>query len=182
MKKEKEMTNNQATRQFFECLYDTYEQKIFHLAYSILHQKEQAEDVTQDVFEQLYQTSSKLQSLDKEHLNYLILQIAKNKAIDLYRKNTTHIKYLEKEQQQTQPEINNNVEKNFQELITEEQFKEITHALKDPYLKVFMYRVFYDFSTKEIAHLTSTKEATVRKQFERAKDKIKTILGGADND
>lgn len=64
------------------------------------------------------------------------------------------------------------------ELISEEEFMEIAYQLKEPYLQVFIYRIFYELSTKEVATIMSVKEATIRKQFERAKEKIKYILGG----
>ena len=172
------MSDKQSTRYFFENLYETYEQKIFYQAYSIVKQKEQAEDVTQDVFEQLYVERERLATLDELHLKKFIITITKNKAIDLYRRNATQIKYIDDYKTSASKESQaNNVEEHLKELVSEEEFEEIAKELKPPYLQVFMYRVFYGFSTKEVALIMDSKEATIRKQFERAKLSVKTILG-----
>lgn len=175
------MKKIKSNRHFFEYLYETYEQRIFYQAYSVLNQKEQAEDITQDVFEQLYQEKEKLQSLDEEHLKKLIITITKNKAIDLYRKNTSQIKYIEDYKESNRGQIpDNNVVDRLEELVSEAEFQEITRELKEPYLQVFMYRIFYGLSTKEVAQIMSQKDATIRKQFERGKKIVKNILGGSD--
>lgn len=175
------MKKKKSNRQFFDYLYETYEQRIFYQAYSVLKQKEQAEDITQDVFEQLYRESKNLQTLDELHLKKLIIKITKNKAIDLYRRNSTQIKYIDEyKNNHSEEKQDNNVLDHLEELVSEEEFKEITRELKEPYLQVFMYRIFYGLSTKEIAHIMSEKDATIRKQFERSKKIIKTILGGSD--
>lgn len=171
------MSQKKKTSSFFETLYEEYEQKIYFCAYRILQQKEQAEDITHDVFIQLYKNEKNLEQLDELQLKKLILTITKNKAIDLYRKNTSNIRYLENYQEETS-KIHNNVESHMNELISEEEFMEIAYQLKEPYLQVFIYRIFYELSTKEVATIMSVKEATIRKQFERAKEKIKYILGG----
>lgn len=160
----------------FEKLYQTYEQRIFYCAYSVLHQKEQAEDITQDVFEQLYEDKNIWQNYDEQHLKQYILKITKNKAIDLYRRNSTQIKYLENYRETEQSkDIINSVE---EYLVTEETFDELVSVLKEPYRQVFMYRVFYGLSFKETADIMYTRETTVRKQYERARFKLKSILGG----
>lgn len=95
------MSQKKKTSSFFETLYEEYEQKIYFCAYRILQQKEQAEDITHDVFIQLYKNEKNLEQLDELHLKKLILTITKNKAIDLYRKNTSNIRYLENYQEET---------------------------------------------------------------------------------
>lgn len=170
------MKKTKTEKEFFEFLYTEYEQKIFSCAYSILRQKEQAEDVTQDVFEKLYENNYYQKNLDSLHLKKLILTITKNKAIDLYRKNNTQISYIDN-YREADTKVNN-VETHFNQLVSEEEFVTISSHLKEPYLQVFIYRIFYGLSAKEISTITDTKEATIRKQFERAKNKIKEIIGG----
>ncbi|MFI3605827.1 RNA polymerase sigma factor [Vagococcus fluvialis] len=161
---------------FFKKLYDTYEQKIYFCAYGVIQNKEQAEDITQDVFEQLYQDKKVWQDYDTSHLTQYILRITKNKAVDLYRRNNTQIKFLKNYR-----EINdvNEVDNSIDDfLITKEILTELLSELKEPYRQVFMYRFFYDLSFKETADILCTREDTVRKQYERARTILKTILGG----
>lgn len=71
----------------FEEIYHLYEQKMYKIAYSILKQKEGAEDAVQDAFEVVLKKLDKIEVVDsKEAWNY-ILVIVRNKAIAIYRKN-----------------------------------------------------------------------------------------------
>ena len=45
-----------------------------------------------------------------------------------------------------------------------------------------MYRVFYGLSFKETADILFSREDTVRKQYERARLKLKSILGGKNHE
>ncbi|MFI3803572.1 sigma-70 family RNA polymerase sigma factor [Vagococcus fluvialis] len=160
----------------FEKLYETYEQKIYYCAYGVLQNKEQAEDITQDIFEQLYEDKSIWLNYDDNHLTQYILRITKNKAIDLYRRNNTQIKYLNNYRETPDGNQVDNQIDDF--LITEEILTELLSELKEPYRQVFMYRFFYELSFKETADILFTREDTVRKQYERARTILKTILGG----
>ena len=167
-------------RVLFEKLYNTYEQRIYYCTYRVLQQKEQAEDITQDIFEQLYEDKKIWRDFDESHLTQYILRITKNKAIDLYRRNTTQIKYL-KDYQDT--ENTHSFDSNMDEqLMTEELVEELVDELKEPYRQVFMYRVFYGLSFKETADILFSREDTVRKQYERARLKLKPILGGKNHE
>lgn len=168
------MAKKKKERLMFEQLYDRYEQKIYYCAYGVLQQKEQAEDVTQDIFEQLYQTQQEWQSFDETHLTKYLLRITKNKAIDVYRRNNTQVHYL-KDYQDGKESFDSPIDES---LITEELVEELVATLKEPYRKVFMYRVFYGLSFKETADLLFSREDTVRKQYERARLKLKAVLGG----
>lgn len=170
------MRDKQSDKVFFEQLYQDYEQKIFYRAYTILNNKGQAEDITQDVFEQLYVDRKKIRKLNELHLKKYILVIVKNKAIDRYRKNQTQTNYLK--DYYTDSESNNNVTDYLDDLLSEDNFDEITQVLDVPYRQVFIYRVFYGLNTKETAMIMNVSEPTIRKQYERAKNKIKSLIGG----
>ncbi|UUV98946.1 sigma-70 family RNA polymerase sigma factor [Vagococcus luciliae] len=173
------MKNHRTDKEFFEYVYDIYEQKIFYQALSILNNKEQAEDITQEVFEQLYSDFESIKKFNDLHLKKFIIKTTKNKSIDLYRKNNTRIKYLETyKTKKNNNEEDNNVNDYVDKMISEQEILDISKQLKEPYLHVFLYRVYYGLSNKEIAKIMDSKEATVRKQFERAKNIVKKVIGG----
>ncbi len=68
------------------------------------------------------------------------------------------------------------------ELISEEQMVKLLKILPTSYQNVFMYRVYYGLSTREVAELMALSEVNVRKQYERAKKKIISTIGGAEDD
>lgn len=70
--------------QSFEALLDKYELIILKFIYSMIRDKETAEDITQDVFITVY---NKLDTFDSKYkFSNWIMRIARNKCIDYIRK------------------------------------------------------------------------------------------------
>ncbi|RHW43301.1 RNA polymerase sigma factor [Neobacillus notoginsengisoli] len=165
-----------------EELYELYEQKIYYVAFTILNNIQQAEDAVQETFIALYENLETLHGFDTEQLNRYILRIAKNKAIDSYRKNKRHVTFLEDYRKEAQELSDENIEKWEQRQISEIQIDSLLIVLNDSYRQVFKYKIFYNLSYLEISKRLGITEATVRKQFERARKRVQTVLGGRQND
>ncbi|UCE43123.1 MAG: RNA polymerase sigma factor [Candidatus Aminicenantes bacterium] len=71
-------------REAFMVLTQLYQRKVFQLAYSYFHNREDAMDIVQETFLRFYQKAHMFQK-GKNFQNWL-LQIAKNICIDYYRK------------------------------------------------------------------------------------------------
>ena len=69
-----------------EELYDKYEQEMYYEAYSVLHHEADAEDAVQDAFFRIWKGMDRLQNLKDDELRWYVLCVAKNAAIDYYRK------------------------------------------------------------------------------------------------
>lgn len=164
-----------------EKLYETYEQRVYRVAYKVLRSVEQAEDATQETFIQLYQAMDRWCLLSEDDKRRYVLRVAKNKAIDYYRKNQKQVDVLSNYQKRCIV-VEDNVETKVSEWVSEEQVDVLLSVLPESYQQVFMYRVFYGLSSKEVAKLTGLSEVNVRKQYERAKKKIIAVIGGAEND
>ncbi|PAE15827.1 RNA polymerase subunit sigma [Virgibacillus sp. 7505] len=165
-----------------EELYELYEQKVYSAAYSILNNIQQSEDTVQETFITLYNNIEKLHSLDDCELKRYILKIAKNKAIDNYRKNKRHGVLLEEYQHEFVETANENIEEWEQRLIFENQIDALLTVLNESGKQVFKYKVFYNLSYLEISKLMGLTEGNVRKQFERARKRVHSLIGGRQND
>lgn len=161
-----------------EELYELYEQKIYSAAYFILKNIQQAEDVVQETFITLYNNLEKLNSLDTYELKSYILRIAKNNAIDRYRKNKRHSEILEEYQREMIETVDENVDEWEQRLMSENQIDTLLTVLSESCRQVFKYKVFYNLSYQEIAKLMGITEVNVRKQFERARKRVHNMMGG----
>lgn len=158
-------------------LYERYEQIVYRVAYRILNNVQQAEDVTQETFIQIYQKIEQVSSLDEEEQKRYILKVAKNKSIDNYRKNQTQIHFIEDYQQEVVSGVDN-VASHVNELISDEQLLTLLKILPIAYQQVFIYRLYYGLNTKEVASILDISPDNVRKQYERAKKKIIQMNGG----
>ncbi|MGG2016483.1 RNA polymerase sigma factor [Bacillus sp. S10(2024)] len=165
-----------------EELYELYEQKIYYVAYSILNNIQQAEDTVQETFITLYQNLEKLHSLNTQELKRYILRIAKNKAIDNYRKNKRQEMFLEEYQRESSEVADENIEEWEQRFMSEAQIDTLLEALNESNRQVFKYKVFYNLTYQEISNLMGITEVNVRKQFERARKRVQNMIGGIQND
>lgn len=72
-------------QQAFEILFNEYHLKILNLSYAMLHDRDEAEDLTQEVFLEVYRSIGKFQY--KSQLSTWIYRIAINKTINQIKKN-----------------------------------------------------------------------------------------------
>jgi len=163
-------------------LYELYEQKIYYVAYSILNNIQQAEDIVQETFIILYQNLEKIYSLNTEELKRYILRIAKNKSIDGYRKNKRHEMVLDEYQRESPEVADENIDEWEQRLMSEVQIDTLLTELNDSYRQIFKYKVFYNLTYQEISKIMGITEVNARKQFERARKRVQNIIGGIEND
>lgn len=70
-------------RHAFQQCIERYRRHIFHIAYSVVHQRTDAEDIAQEVFIQIYRS---LSQYDGKGFKTWISRIALHKAIDYRRK------------------------------------------------------------------------------------------------
>ncbi|MBE5097178.1 RNA polymerase sigma factor [Bacillus thuringiensis] len=170
------VTNNDYEK--MEELYELYEQKIYYVAYSILNNIQQAEDAVQETFITLYKNLEKLHSLATQELKRYILRVAKNKAIDSYRKNKRHETFLE----ESVEAVDENIEEWEKRKMSEVQIDALLKELNESNRQVFKYKVFYNLTYQEISSVMGITEANVRKQFERARKRVQNMIGGIQHD
>ncbi len=77
----------------FQTLIGLYQQKVFAMAYAVLHDKEDALDIVQETFLRIYQKMDTFKP-GSNFLNWL-LQVTKNLCIDYYRKHYRNRRELE---------------------------------------------------------------------------------------
>ena len=77
----------QGTRQAYSQLIDDYEQKVFATCISFVPNKEDAEDIAQEVFVEVFKSIKKFKA--KSKLSTWIYRIATNKCLEFIRKKNT---------------------------------------------------------------------------------------------
>ena len=69
---------------YFEDIYIEYYDKVYFIALSVLKNEQDSEDITQEVFTQIYKSINSLDDVNK--FNAWISRIALSKSIDSIRK------------------------------------------------------------------------------------------------
>lgn len=151
-------------------MYELYEQKMYSVAYSILHSVQQSEDAVQESFLKIIKYLPKIDKADSIKTKSLIIQILKTTAIDQYRKNNKDKDRLT-EEDVADSDINTNIV--LMQSVEEQAFiHNILNELDKDYLDVIKLRCYYGFSSRETADILSISEANVCKRLERAKKQI----------
>ena len=154
-----------------EQLYSLYESAVYAIAYSILNNVEQAEDVTQDTFLKIYSYLDDIEKVGSRRTKAFITKIVKNTAIDIYRKNQKISTYSESVEDTMSEDTDpaNIVER---QLVTLYKLDALDSAMSDisDYLrKIITMRYGYELKMTEIADILGKDSATIRKQMERAR-------------
>lgn len=154
-----------------EQLYSLYESAVYTIAYSILNNVEQAEDVTQDTFLKIYSYLDDIEEVGSKRTKVFITKIVKNTAIDIYRKNQKISTYSENIEDTMSEDTDpaNIVER---QLVTLYKLDALDSAMSDisDYLrKIITMRYGYELKMTEIADILGKDSATIRKQMERAR-------------
>lgn len=75
----------------FEEMYIKYKQRLFKLSYSILHNKEDAEDAVHQSFLTIANNFEKIKTMSCHEMESYMVIIIRNNSIDTYNKNKKNI-------------------------------------------------------------------------------------------
>jgi len=155
-------------------IYKFYTKRLFKFAYSILKSQEEAENIIQDVFLNLWENRSKVEK-DSSVKSY-IFTIAYNSTISVIRKksrDSQFIEYLKSLQEITEAPVNLQLEYN--ELTN--KLDEIINTLPQRQKEVYMLHRVEGLKYSEIAKRLNISANTIENHMSRALKTIRTKLG-----
>ena len=153
---------NQAVTERAAALMDKYGNIILRVAYSYLHNMEDAEDILQETLISYMRTAPVFEN--EKHEKSWLFTVAANHSKNKIKSNNLR----------RADELN-------EELVAEKKedlsfIWEAVKSLPEDYREVI--HLFYeeDLTTAQIATVLKRRESTVRSQLKRGRDKLKTIL------
>ncbi|MBD3224168.1 MAG: sigma-70 family RNA polymerase sigma factor [Caldithrix sp.] len=158
-----------------------YRNSVYHIIYRMVHNEQEAEDLTQDVFIKAYNS---LNSFNEAYaFSTWLFKIATNHCIDFFRKRKlkTHsmeqtVRYKDDEIKQEYADTDPNVEKN---ILAREKSKLIKKAianLPEKYRTAIVLRHQEERSYEEIAQMLDLPLGTVKARIFRAREMLKKSL------
>lgn len=169
------MSLDQNTPNNLEILFELYEQKMYRIAFAILHDMGQAEDVVMNSFEKIMRQVGVPSDPFSTEAQNLVSTVVKSCAIDQYRLNarernsSTLFDYSDESTLLDTQSTNNPQE----EFIDKQFIASLVNSLKEPYRAVIRERFLNDRSVRETAQLLGISEDNVRKRQQRALSMIK---------
>lgn len=155
-------------RVIYEKIVADYSQDIYRIAVSMVHKKEDAEDILQNVFYKLLICKKEFAS--SEHTRRWLIRVAVNECKN--HLGSAWIKRVDFWEQSSLEEHFN------QELNTEpNELVKNSILMLPPKLRIVIHLFYYEeYSTKEIATILGILEATVRSRLSRGRKLIKEEL------
>ena len=154
-------------RSFIERCYELYEQKMFRVALSVLHDEKLAEDAVQDAFLQLIRHKVYFGKADSDDCKRYIITMIKNASINIYNKRNNENRIVS---------YSDNLEAICGEQAIEDDKNEpeaectpLMNSLPLKYYNVVECLVIRDYTVAETAEILGITEANVRKRYERAR-------------
>lgn len=153
----------------FSELYERYVEKIYSFIFLKVSSREEAEDLTSEVFFKAYEKINTFSEVEGATFKSWLYKIAYNKVIDYYRS---------QKEWASLDEIDNFVfieENIWNHIDNKDKLKEVfnfVRTLKKEHREVIVMRIWEDLSYKEIAEITGLTENNCKKIVSR---NIKTI-------
>lgn len=159
-----------------ELMFELYEQKMYHVAFSILNNEWQAEDAVMDAFEKILKHDKSISDPYSEDTKRYVIRVVRNAAIDIYRRNVRDRDNITL--------INDDSGRVFhQEIEFDSDFSnevaEIIIGLPKEYREVLYERYAKEKTVKETAQTLQISESAVRKRQERALKMLRNRMGGS---
>lgn len=151
----------------FETLYAKYNKLVYRIAFTILKNKEDSEDIVQVVFSKIYTLSK--DKLPIDNVLTWIYSVTKNEAISLFRKrkNTVDIDSVY-EIADTDNEINN--------IINQDNYNRLISRLNNKEKEIVSLKVLTNLSFDEIAKLLNEPTGTVKWRYYKSIHTLKLLL------
>ena len=163
-----------------EKLYELYESKMNFVAYGILNNAAQSEDVVQDSFIKLSNYLDRIKDADDVNTKRLALKIVKTTAINAYRRNRKETELFEYAQEDEIEDPENVIDAKILHMHNHTMLDPIISDMPEIYKQVIELLYFYELTTSEIAEITGLDKRTIRKRNERAKEYIIDRIGGSE--
>ena len=151
----------------FEKLYNNYNKLIYSIAYSILKNKQDAEDVVQIVFEKLY-------LIDKEKLpnrneSRWLYSITKNETINYLKRNKNNI---DLDSIYNIEDDNNEINK----IIDQDNYNRLISKLNNKEKEIISLKIISNLSFEEIGKLLKEPTGTIKWRYYKAVNTLKILL------
>ncbi|TBL68356.1 RNA polymerase sigma factor SigW [Paenibacillus thalictri] len=165
----------------FAQLVDMYKDKIYHLAYRMMSNKQEAEDVVQETFLRVFTNLERYD--DQQKFSTWIYRIATNLCIDRLRKRKATYS-LDAETNESEgtdfysfmPSNEDTPEKQLILSETQQQIRESIDELPEKYKSIVILRYLQDMSLQEISDVLTMPITTIKTRLHRGREFLRKKL------
>lgn len=167
-------TLNADRRELLERLYEEFSDRMYKIAFSILHSQQDAEDAVAEAFLKIANNLDKLKDRPGRDIQGFCAVVTQNTAKDFRRKNSLRDGLF--------TELNEDISamKSELDLCEVSELKEAIRLLNDDQKQALLLYYIYGLTVKNIADIQNVAAITVYKRIQTAVQYIKNTLGKGD--
>ena len=168
------MIKDDSDRELVQRIYDRYERMMYSMAFSVLHDRADAEDAVQTAFVRIIDNLQKI--LEKgchNHKAYFVI-IAKHVALNMLKKRNGHPEEDIDEHYDLSGDVS--VEREALSRLGEEEIARAVASLSETDRDIMYLNLYEGMQAKDIAALVGMSPNTVSVHIHRAKKKLADIL------
>ena len=155
----------------YNSCVDKYLKMVYRISFHYFGNREDAEDVSQDVFLKLYSHNTKFES--EEELKAWLIRVTTNTCHSYFRN-----PFRKRKTEIDEKEIENIVgsSSSEQEIISRKVVMDAVMSLSERY-RIVVYLYYYEeYSICQISNTLNIKETTIQTRLSRAREKLKSVL------
>lgn len=155
----------------YNSCVDKYLKMVYRISFHYFGNREDAEDVSQDVFLKLYSHNTKFES--EEELKAWLIRVTTNTCHSYFRN-----PFRKRKTEIDEKEIENIVgsSSSEQETINRKVVMDAVMSLSERY-RIVVYLYYYEeYSICQISNTLNIKETTIQTRLSRAREKLKSVL------
>lgn len=170
------MIEDVVKRDKLEELYLTYHRELFYVAYQILHDYHDAEDMIQNTFIRVSKHLEKIGEIKCKKTRAYLVIIVRNLSFDRYneKKRTVPIDFADEKEEIIDSKVSLE-----EHVLNLERGKEMAKALGNlhtGYADILTLKYYYEYSNTEIGELINMSADNVSVRLHRAKSALKRLL------
>ncbi len=168
-----QLLETEEDQQLFTLLYDSYRQRMHHMANDVLRNGSLAEDAVHNAFMGLMDNLDSVRDRCEEDQKNYLLKAAKNAALNMVRGETKQESYYIHVDEAA---VEDSVLEALCAKLDQELVVNAIQQISEPYQTVLYYHFVMELEHKEIAAALRRKPAAVRKQLSRGRRILQTLL------
>ena len=158
------------TNEVFEEVYALFAKDIFNVAYGYLRNKDDAIDVVQNVFLKILKSKKDFKTI--LDIKYFLIRIAINESIDILKSSYRKLVIFDNDIVTSCPQKERD-----DDLL---KVADCVSKLPDKYRTIVILYYYDSMKVKDIAETLNLSETAVKKRLERAREHMRNILEGSD--
>lgn len=163
-------------KEFFTSIYETHRDEMFFIAYSILHNRSDAEDVVHESFLSLIDHVDKIIDKQPYQVWYYMKTTVKHKCYNIYRQRHLHEEVELDETWMQEKDMEKGPELLMEDYELQEAMTGLLKQLKTPYQEVLALQYYHEMSPAEIAKQMGKTPDNIRHISMRAKRKLQSLM------